>query len=268
MKIVAYNMRAGSEPHWSAVRAAFNPDVVLAQESLAPTRGAHALGTSFWSAVPRTRTGWGSAIAITSGRATRVDVPEFEGWVVAADVTTPGDGVLRIVSVHVPSGRGPYVSVAGRILDRLAELPRPTEFLIGGDFNLTVARRQPNEGRKNSRSELALLERLEHEFDVLPAWEIAHPGRPLPQTLRWTGNASEPYHCDGVFVPANWSRSVINVEVVSGGEWDRLSDHNPVVVRLDGSQGLELATPRNEPESGRGCMTPCAARVEKPRTLS
>jgi len=37
-----------------------------------------------------------------------------------------------------------------------------------------------------------------------------------------------PFHC-GIFVPASWSSRLKSCEVLSGPEWDGMSDHNPVV---------------------------------------
>ena len=64
-------------------------------------------------------------------------------------------------------------------------------------------------------------------------WQAANPGKPLPQTCRWTGNPSVPYHCDGLFVPRAWESRLRACEVVSSPEWDKLSDHNPVVAWFD-----------------------------------
>ncbi|HEX9109316.1 MAG TPA: hypothetical protein VF832_18870, partial [Longimicrobiales bacterium] len=135
--------------------------------------------------------------------------------------------------LHVPAGRGGYIAVAQRILDVLAAGADAQAWLIGGDFNMTCARRLDGEERRNKPAQLALLERLEGEFGVVNAWQQANPGRPLAQTLRWTTNRITPYHCDGIFLPRAWADASLRAEVVTGGDWDRLSDHNPVVVRLD-----------------------------------
>jgi endonuclease/exonuclease/phosphatase family metal-dependent hydrolase len=39
---------------------------------------------------------------------------------------------------------------------------------------------------------------------------------------------SLPYHCDGLFVPAAWTSSLLNCEVLEDEAWCTLSDHNPV----------------------------------------
>jgi len=230
MHLVAYNLRmGGSHGHWRALDGAFAPGLVLAQESVAPPPPANG-GAVHWQAVPGHR--WGSALYVRSGTLEPVPVRGFEGWVVAADAHGLGSVPLRIVSLHVPAGRGGYIAVAQRILDRLARGGRGRAFLIGGDFNMTCGRRLQGEERKNRPAQLALLERLENEFGLVNAWQRANPGRPLAQTLRWTTNPVTPYHCDGIFLPRAWAGALAGAEVVTGAEWDRLSDHNPVLVRL------------------------------------
>ncbi|WP_138502207.1 hypothetical protein [Nostoc sp. PA-18-2419] len=51
----------------------------------------------------------------------------------------------------------------------------------------------------------------------------------MPQTLRWSGDQTKPYHCDGIFAPACWYQYLDECKVLSAPTWDNLSDHNPVV---------------------------------------
>jgi hypothetical protein len=76
---------------------------------------------------------------------------------------------------------------------------------------------------------LAIQARLADEFGLLNCWQEANPDQPLHQTLRWTGNRTIPYHCDGLFVPMAWKARLQSCCVLAGDEWNRLSDHNPVV---------------------------------------
>jgi len=63
-------------------------------------------------------------------------------------------------------------------------------------------------------------------------WMQANPDEPLHQTLRWTGNRATRYHCDGVFEPRKWKDRLKSSVVLSGEEWDDLSDHNPVLAKF------------------------------------
>jgi hypothetical protein len=60
-------------------------------------------------------------------------------------------------------------------------------------------------------------------------WQAANLDPPLHQTLRWTNDRTIPYHCDGIFVPMAWKDRLESCMVLSGDDWDRLSDHNPVL---------------------------------------
>jgi hypothetical protein len=76
---------------------------------------------------------------------------------------------------------------------------------------------------------LAIQARLADEFGVVNCWQSANPDLPLPQTLRWTGDRTIPYHCDGIFVPKSWRDRLRSCVVLDGDEWNLLSDHNPVL---------------------------------------
>jgi endonuclease/exonuclease/phosphatase family metal-dependent hydrolase len=69
----------------------------------------------------------------------------------------------------------------------------------------------------------------------------ALPSTPLAQTLRGTTNPSQPYHCDGFFGPAAWSARLTSCEVLSGPEWDEVSDHNPVLAEFACLRRLKLS---------------------------
>jgi endonuclease/exonuclease/phosphatase family metal-dependent hydrolase len=46
---------------------------------------------------------------------------------------------------------------------------------------------------------------------------------------------SLPYHCDGIFIPANWAAALLGCAVLEDDEWSAVSDHNPVVAALTAS---------------------------------
>jgi endonuclease/exonuclease/phosphatase family metal-dependent hydrolase len=110
--------------------------------------------------------------------------------------------------------------------------------VLGGDFNVAVGYRRQNERVKFVPGERDLLDRLANEFDLVSCWQAANPDRPLAQTLRWSGNPTVPYHCDGIFVPQSWLPRLISCRVVHGSRWRQLSDHNPVVAEFQ-----DLTTP-------------------------
>ncbi|MBX6366088.1 MAG: hypothetical protein IRZ00_19745 [Gemmatimonadetes bacterium] len=121
----------------------------------------------------------------------------------------------------------------GAILDRLAPFGDGADLVVGGDRNVVVGVRGPDEPVRMSRGERELRARLADELGLISCWQTANPGRPLAQTLRWSANRAAPYHCDGIFIPAAWAPALVACHVISGPAWDALSDHNPVLAILD-----------------------------------
>jgi exonuclease III len=250
MKIVSYNLHYGGhtrqDNHWERILK-FNPDFVLAQESFNPEKY---LPKGDFNSIARsviwhpTGSEWGSAILSTRHELDPFQIPkEFEGWVVGgkiADFSIGGSPrPLNVFSVHTPSP-GPYEKKVHDILDYIQEITRDSDcdLIIGGDFNITTAVRHPtegleNEGLKNTKVELAIIDRLRKKFGLINSWQAVHPNRSLPQTLRWTGNKNEPYHCDGIFIPHSWLRHLESCEVVATDGWSEMSDHNPIVATFN-----------------------------------
>jgi endonuclease/exonuclease/phosphatase family metal-dependent hydrolase len=159
-------------------------------------------------------------------------MPEFEGYVVGVELSQSAlaastHQTWRIFCLHVPA---PYKKTVNQILDAIANLSEDHPLILGGDFNLTTGIRHISEQSQDHNP--WLLERLRKEFNLLSCWQAANPNRDLPQTLRWSGDKTVPYHCDGIFVPAVWYQYLDTCHVLSGPVWDSLSDHNPVVAVL------------------------------------
>jgi exonuclease III len=234
MRIATYNFLAGGSAkragHWKAVRKHIAPDVLLTQESKAPDARAFPHASSLWNQAAGRR--WGSGMIATEVEVIPIVVNGFNGWITGGEIrnrTRP----LRIFSVHVPAGERGYIRTTHEILDRFVDLGRDSELVIGGDFNVACGFRGPDEPVKMSNAEREVLNRIRDDLNLIPCWQTANPGRPLAQTLRWTGNRRAPYHCDGIFVPQSWSGRLRSCVVVSGRRWNRLSDHNPVVAEFE-----------------------------------
>ena len=243
LRVVAYNFLSGGSParpgHWSRICAQLAPDIVLAQECRLPEDSpgerfrTGSVDAILWTPAATRR--WGSAIFARGARATPLRVRGFAGWVVGAELSSPSWGLgrpLRVFSIHCPVGERGYIRTMHEILDRIARMSDGADLLLGGDFNVAVGHRQPHERVAMSRGEREILDRLSAEFNLISCWQAANPGRPLAQTLRWSANRSAPYHCDGIFVPSDWSARLASCRVVTGSRWRTLSDHNPVVAEL------------------------------------
>jgi hypothetical protein len=243
MKIITYNIHSGGKKgtgnQWQRILDNFFPELVLAQESGDPLSyegvDRYPVASAIWHPIGRT---WGSAVLSSSHVMTEIAVtaPEFKGWITGGRIEEPvvGGGCRRplvVFSVHTPSP-GPYDKNVYKILDYLKEVTVGCDLIVGGDFNVTTAVRHQSETLKNTQAERRLIDRLRTEFGLINAWQVLHPNQDLPQTLRWTGNRTAPYHCDGLFIPLAWAQHLKSCEVLEGDEWSALSDHNPIVAHF------------------------------------
>jgi exonuclease III len=239
MKIAAYNiLKGGSQRvHWVRMIQDYDVDVLLVQESYAhhehlpPLLYPDAGKQSAWEMAEKN--GWGSAVFSRTGSVKPVPVPNFAGWVVGAEISGASWQVrmadpLLAFSVHAPSKGEAYWKQVNKLLDEIKKVAAGREVVIGGDFNLTVCH-SPGPERPTCKQDLAIQARLAEEFGLLNCWQTANPDQPSCQTLRWTGDRTIPYHCDGIFVPKPWRDRLESCVVLAGDEWNRLSDHNPVV---------------------------------------
>jgi endonuclease/exonuclease/phosphatase family metal-dependent hydrolase len=233
LRIVSYNLLAGGSAkrtgHWAMLREHIAPDIALAQECKPPDPQRFPHTTNLYHEARKGR--WGTALIATSLEVTPVYVRGFRGWITGGEIAVNGR-VLRIFSVHIPAGDHGYVRTVHRMIDRLKPHARAADLIIGGDFNVAVGFREPGDAVRMSPAERKVLSRLIDELGVFPCWQTHHPQQPLAQTLRWTGNRTAPYHCDGIFASNSWRGRLRSCEVLSGPEWDRLSDHNPVVAQF------------------------------------
>lgn len=239
MRIATYNLLKGGtkRTHWKEMIESHLVDLLLTQESARPDL--HLTPDMFpdfqkqfvWEMSENK--GWGSAIFSRDGRLEAIQVPGFSGWAVGAKITNATwqrdlCESIFVFSLHAPELMGGYAKAVNKFLDEVKMIAGQNEVIIGGDFNLTVSRWLSPE-KKISKHDLAIQARLADEFALMNCWQEANPGQELHQTLRWTNNRETVYHCDGIFVPKSWKSRLQSCRVLSGEEWDRLSDHNPVV---------------------------------------
>jgi exonuclease III len=259
MRIVTYNfLRAGSLNrcgHWSRVIRSLKPDLLMAQECRPPQaspgeryRPDPQDAFAWQSAGSR---GWGSGLFARSASLVAVTIPDYHGWVVGGEIrnTSWSEHPLIVYSIHGPVGERGYIHTMHQILDRVAPLRHRADLVLGGDFNIALGYRQPREQIRFLRGERDILDRLTNEFDLVSCWQAANPNRPLAQTLRWMGNPTAPYHCDGILVPRRWLPRLRSCRVVRGSRWSQLSDHNPVVAEFSPGEGVDELEPRRLPHS-------------------
>jgi exonuclease III len=224
LRIVAYNFLGGgsaARDAWAQI-ARLQPDVLLAQECRRPDLAGS------WSEARAGR--WGTGIFLSSGDVRRIPVRGFDGWIEGGELDVRlSHRPLRVFSVHCPPGEHGYIKTMHALLDSLAPVSVGADLILGGDFNVATGVRGPRDLVRFSKGERLLLERMSRDFDLIPCWQSMHPRSPLAQTLRWSGNRSTPYHCDGIFAPRALRDRLVKCEVIAGPRWERLSDHNPVL---------------------------------------
>lgn len=239
-KIATYNLgsnNSNQRMHWQWLFEVANPDILFLQEAFHPeaymppafwqTYRSHFL----WANLPGQS--WGSGLFIKTGTIKPITDPKFSGWLVGAQVeglppALTGGRPLCIFNLHA---QPPYEDAVHLALDWLTTLSNDSDFLIGGGFNLTAGFRHPTEHLQDS--DLALLHRMRQRFNLMSAWQAANPNRNLPQTLRDNNDPTRRYHCDALFIPSVWYRYLDACAVLASPEWDKLSDHNPVVATLN-----------------------------------
>jgi exonuclease III len=241
MKLATYNILKGGPKlvHWSKMIDEQNVDLLLVQESYPHDSHLPWLlypdirGHSVWDkAQPNS---WGSGIFSKTGSLTQIPIPNFNGWVVGAELTGASwqaSGERLLVScIHAPDGLGGYAGQVNLILDDIALMASGRDIIVGGDFNLSVSHWAGSD-RKTKERDLAIQRRLANEFGLINCWQVANPEQQPHQTLRWSRDRTIPYHCDGLFVPNSWKTDLLSCDVLSGDEWNQLSDHNPVVAEF------------------------------------
>jgi endonuclease/exonuclease/phosphatase family metal-dependent hydrolase len=238
MRIATYNIRKGGSRrvHWVRVIEDFGVDLLLVQESypyheyLPPLMYPDAGKQSAWEMAEKN--GWGSGVFSRTGSVKPVAVPKFSGWVGGAEISEASwqAGIadpLLAFSIHAPSKGEAYWKQVNKLLDEIKTVAAGGDVVIGGDFNLTVSNWIGSE-RPASKEELAIQVRLAGDSGCSTAGKKRTPTTLAPDA-KVDDNRTIPYHCDGLFGPKAWKARLESCSVLAGEEWNRLSDHNPVV---------------------------------------
>ncbi|HMA37161.1 MAG TPA: endonuclease/exonuclease/phosphatase family protein, partial [Chloroflexia bacterium] len=156
----------GAEAAVAALLTGWAPTILCLQETRDPA-GHDPAYQVHWQAAPGRA--WGSALLVRGAALAPVPLPaDLAGWVVGAILPAPPGGrPLRVFSVHAPPLGGSYIRTVGRILDVVADGAAAADLILGGDFNVVVGRRGPDERVHMSRAEAALLTRIEEELGLL-----------------------------------------------------------------------------------------------------
>jgi len=206
---------------WQQIIQEFTPDIVFAQESFSLNEylledDLAQFKDHVWFPVPERK--WGSAILSKNYQLEPISLPEYDGWVVGARIADLKIGGIEqstmVFSIHAPSTKIPYERHVNLIIDEITKRWGNTPMILAGDFNLTTAAiMNPTEKLKNTDGEIKILDRLQSELGLINAWQHLHPNDDPPQTLRWTGNKTTPYHCDAIFLSETLLPHLVNAKI-------------------------------------------------------
>ena len=218
---------------WQELKNVYDPDIVLAQEACDPQDTDHVIWHKLTDYC-------GTAIYSKSGIHKELIVKDCEGWLVGAEVTwqslPSGNGEsLTIFNFHAQAkskmGNGYANGIIGA-LERIKSTFTPKNLVIGGDFNLLPVDNESTIPGRIKR-EQKVFDLLRNDFHLESAWTLAHQDEKPPQTLRWRSKPEPLFHCDFLFVPQAWRTHIAACDVLSSAQWDKLSDHNPVVATFN-----------------------------------
>jgi exonuclease III len=245
MRVASWNFLSGGsrnrDRHWQLLSEHLRPDLLFTQECRPPA--AAAPDQLLWLQAPGRY--WGSGLFAREAAIAPIAMRGFKGWVTGGRIDDarwwPGRSLIAF-SIHCPAGAHGYVRTMHSILNRLKRLRTwDADLIIGGDLNVACGYREADDVVKMSRAEKELLDRMCGELELMPCWQAANPGKRLAQTLRWSANRGTPYHCDGIFVPAAWRADLRQCDVLSGSQWQKQSDHNPIVAVIEPAVALALS---------------------------
>lgn len=229
MQIVSWNMGCATkryckfrDPAWSLLLK-LTRDVALIQEAMldVPAR-VRDEGALFLEPAYGTQT-WGSGIFVRPWLLARqIPISSPGSYVIAAEI---GEGAAAFIaaSVHVCPDKNQRASLR-TLIDTLCPIFHGRHFVLGGDFN--AARHWDVVYGKNVYGWF---------FDELASrgFHDAHFGLHGRETQSYWGRAIEKYQLDHFFVPASSRKSVQSCEVLSECELGALSDHSPILMKLE-----------------------------------
>ena len=135
MRIITWNLgywqfRKHHEEAWVYLRNNLKPDIALLQEVHPPPLkdGEHILFKEIYK-------GWGTAVYSNGILLRNILMKKYPGRVAAAEITTSGNQVLNIASVHAPIIKGRVFPHLDNIFNEIEETFLKNAFIIGGDLN-------------------------------------------------------------------------------------------------------------------------------------
>ena len=257
MKIATYNLHYGGKTlnHWGKLIQELNCELIFFQETCSPRLHLEANGLekyldrSAWGNLKSKeldKKAWDSGLFAKSGDLKRINVPDFEGCSVGFEIRNAKwhsaffDNIF-VFSFHAPSHRTKnYRKETNHFLDNILKITNKGNLIIGGDFNINLVYGKDAMPSPYVRQEKLIIQRLRDEFGLLNAWTEVNAGfEGVDLTYMGVGKKSigmDPKlvtQIDGIFIPNIMLPNLKYCEVLTGKEWEELSDHFPVVATLD-----------------------------------
>jgi hypothetical protein len=229
MRLVTWNCCLGSFSNKVPLLDSLAADIAVVQECARPEIECE---TRLWFGDnPRQ----GIAVLASNGyqiRAlpTEVDVPKF---VFPLEVIGPVNFLLLVVW---SKGKQKYRYVMGivKAIRIYRDLIRNSPTVVIGDFNSNAIWDTWHPPDLNHSALITLLSQLGLVSSYHHFYRETHGAETWP-TFYLQRNKERPYHIDYCFVPERWASQIESVQIGSDDEWQKHSDHRPLLVQL-GSQ--------------------------------
>lgn len=226
MRLVTWNCCRGQIAKKAPLLDTLTPDIAVVQECAKPTIESEQC--LWFGENPR------QGIAVLARSQFRVhrlptkpDVPKF---VFPVRVTGPEEFSLLVV--WSKGGQTfPYVEAVVRAADLYRDLVGSSPTILIGDLNSNAMWDATHPPDRNHTALVAMLSQL----GLVSAYHYFHreaQGQETRPTYYFQWSKGRPYHIDYCFVPSAWAAGIRSVEVGSYEDWQRHSDHRPLLVEI------------------------------------
>ncbi|HLO28481.1 MAG TPA: hypothetical protein VK249_05065 [Anaerolineales bacterium] len=225
MRIVSWNCCRGPFPKKIAALETLSPDVSVLSEAIRPSKESKQV---LW--FPSNASSLGiqvrSSGAYQLRRLKRADLPNC---VVPIRVSGPVSfNLLAVWTWPAPS----YIKAFVNALSAYSKLLRSGPTVVAGDFNGNPVFDKPRQRIKWWTAAFSELQ----DAGLVSAYHYAYKvafGEELHATYHFLRKPERPFHIDFCFIPREWADRKLEAQVISGPEWNTLSDHFPLLVNTE-----------------------------------
>ena len=222
IKIVAWNCCRGPFAKKLAALETLAPDVAVLPEATQPAQESRQV---LW--FPSNASSLGIQVRASGDyRLRRLKAADLPNCVVPIRVNGPiSFNLLAVWTWPAPS----YTRAFTNALAAYAKLLRSGPTVVAGDFNGNPVFDKPTQRIKWWTAAFSGLQ----DAGLVSAYHYVNAaafGAETHATHHFLRKAERPFHIDFCFIPKEWAKKKLDVQVVHGPEWRALSDHFPLVV--------------------------------------